>query len=78
MDSIFAVYRKANKVIDSCENKQHLVGAKKYSNNFFHTFAKFVGYGRYGFREYITDDLLSSMYEKLQKRIIEKKNSFER
>lgn len=75
MNTIFAVYRKANKVIDSCENKKQLVGAKKYTNYFFHTFAKLVGYSRHGFREYLSDDLLTEMYKKLQKKIIEKRNS---
>lgn len=78
MVSIFGSYKKALKVIESCENKKQLVGAKKYSNNFFQTYAKFVGYSKYGFREYVSDGMVSDMYNRLQVKLVEKKNGFKR
>ena len=39
MNILTTSYRKALKVIDSCENEVQLEGAKKYINNFFLFFA---------------------------------------
>lgn len=39
MNILTTSYKKALKVIDSCENEVQLEGAKKYINNFFLFFA---------------------------------------
>lgn len=39
MNILTTTYKKALKVIDSCENEVQLEGAKKYINNFFLFFA---------------------------------------
>lgn len=39
MNILTSSYKKALKVIDSCENETQLEGAKKYINNFFLYFA---------------------------------------
>ena len=45
---IFGAYKKALKVIDSCENEYHTTGAKKFINNFFRHHAKMEPMNRYG------------------------------
>ena len=69
---IFGAYKKALKVIDSCENKHHTVGAKKYINNFFKHFALEEPMNRYGMQTFSADSMLSEMYERLLIKLAER------
>ncbi len=41
--SVIEVYKKAIRVIDSCENLNQLQGASQYTNNFLQYFSKHTG-----------------------------------
>lgn len=62
-------YKKALKVIDSCENEIHIIGAKKYCNNFFTQHSKESYSHKFGLKQYITSDYISIMYERLKRKI---------
>ena len=59
-------YKKAIKVIDSCSTLDHCTGARKYINNFFNQNSKLTKQVKTGFREYITEDYIGEMYERLK------------
>ena len=61
-------YKKALKVIDSCENKDHLEGAKRYCNNFFSYYAKEAGI-QHGTQIFSLDDFYAEAYERLLRKI---------
>jgi len=69
---IFSGYKKALKVIDSCENEYHTNGAKKFINNFFLYHAKEEPMNRYGTKLFAADSLLAEMYERLLLKLAEK------
>lgn len=58
---LFATYRKAKRVIESCENSDHLKGAKTYMNLWFRSHAERKG------KAYYIDDAVKRLYESLQK-----------
>lgn len=68
-------YRKALKVIDSCENEDHIKGAKRYCSNFFSYHAQAEGI-RYGTEIFSLDTFYASAYERLLKKIHLKRQSF--
>lgn len=69
---IFGAYKKALKVIDSCENEYHTTGAKKFINNFFRHHAKMEPMNRYGMETFSADSLIAQMYERLLIKLAEK------
>jgi len=77
MINAFASYKKALRVIDSCTNEYHLQGARNYVNNFFASESLFVGVNKYNLREYITDDIIAEMYNRLLTKLTEKEASYE-
>lgn len=68
--NILGNYKKAMRVIDSCENMDHITAAKKYTNLFLETESSYVGYNKYGMREVTSDDLVSEMYKRLRTRLM--------
>jgi len=77
MINAFASYKKALRVIDSCTNEYHLQGARNYINNFFASESLFVGVNKYNLREYITDDIIAEMYNRLLTKLTDKEASYE-
>jgi len=77
MINAFASYKKALRVIDSCTNEYHLQGARNYVNNFFASESLFVGVNKYNLREYITDEIIAEMYNRLLTKLTEKEASYE-
>ena len=69
-------YKKALKVIESCENELHLIAAQKYCNNFFKVNAKKEPMNRYGKDIFNIDPFYASAYERLLKKIHLKRQSF--
>ena len=67
-------YKKALKVIDSCENEYHIEGAKKCCNNFFIYHAKEAGI-EHGTQIFSLDSFYSSAYERLLRKLLIKKRS---
>ena len=65
---IRSAYDKAVKVIQSCENLDHLLGAKKYVNNFFVAFS--IPYR--GRKIVVSTDGVRTMYTNLLKLINQK------
>jgi len=61
-------YKKALKVIDSCENKYHIESAKKYCNNFFNTHAAEAEV-RYGTQLFSIDSLYATAYDRLLRKL---------
>ena len=64
-------YRKALKVVDCCENLDHIEGARRYINNFFKVYSDHSNYryGPYDTRD--ASDLLIRMYERLYEKLDE-------
>lgn len=66
MASIQEQYRKANRVIDSCDNHTQLKAAKRYINLFFRMNAKLLKKSNY----WVPDSpLVTAMYDKLEMRL---------
>ena len=64
---VTSAYRKALKVIDSCENEYHLQGANNYINNFLAHFSKKLDYKtRSGETMYESDQFVSTAYVRLR------------
>ena len=61
-------YRKALKVIDSCENDKHLEATSRYLNNFLTIQSEFIGEGLYE-----ADDYVMNAYRRLRERYAIKK-----
>lgn len=74
--NVFAAYRKALKVIDSCHNPLHIKTAKTYCNLFFKSQSTTTKKNRYNFTEYVTSSLVAEMYERLLFKLVEKETSF--
>lgn len=60
---ILTAYSKAIKVIDSCENMDHIKGAKRYINNFFTTYSVEKK------RTYFINQQAASFYEDLKRQL---------
>ena len=56
-------YRKALKVIDSCENDKHLEATSRYLNNFLSIQSEYIGEGHYEADEYVMN-----AYKRLRER----------
>jgi len=61
-------YKKALLVIDSCDSYEHINGAEKYINNFLMQFSRSIGN-----RMYETDQFYLKMFDRLKKKLFEKK-----
>jgi len=68
--NILGNYKKAMRVIDSCENMDHITAAKKYTNLFLEIESSYVGYNKYGMRELTSDELVSEMYRRLRRKLL--------
>ena len=75
--NVFAAYRKAHRVIDSCQNIVHLNTARRYCNLFFESQSKPLKKNKYNFTEYVTNDLVAEMYERLLFKLVNKETSFD-
>ena len=67
-------YKKAMKVIDSCENEYHIKAAKRYCNNFFTNYATEQEF-RYNSNLFLVDTLYAKAYDRLLKRLLIKERS---
>lgn len=76
MYKVKSSYRKACKVIDSCENIFHIEGARRYINNFFSAFSMYSGNTKSGFRQFTVDEEISKMYDRLNDRLRKKIKTF--
>lgn len=74
MVSIHTSFKKALKVIDSCENEYHLEAAKRYCNNFFKVHAKEAEVS-HGTQLFSVDSIYASAYERLLRKIHTKRMS---
>ena len=63
-----SAYKKALLVIDSCEKEDHLNGAEKFINNFLMHFSKQIAY-----RTFETDPFYLEMFDRLKKKLLQKK-----
>jgi len=63
-------YRKSLKVIDSCENLQHIDATSNYLANFLKLQSDELGAGIFE-----ADDYVMNAYRRLKRRLVEKKNS---
>ena len=68
MDSIDTSFKKALKVIDSCENEYHLEAAKRYCNNFFKVHATMAEVS-YSTQLFSVDSIYASAYERLLRKL---------
>lgn len=73
----FASYKKALKVIDSCSDPIHLKGARTYINLFFSSNSKKTTRNKYGFRIYVTDDIIAEMYNRLLVKLLDKERALD-
>jgi hypothetical protein len=62
-------YKKAIKVIDSCETEEQCNVARNFVNNFFKFHSKEKVHPKVGFRQYVTDDFIGEMYERLKRKL---------
>ena len=68
MDNIFETHRKAKSVINSCDDARQLKAARRYMNLWFKNYATANKKG-----QYITNTLITELYETLQKLMYVKK-----
>lgn len=68
MISINTSYKKALKVIDSCENEYHIKAARNYCNNFFKVYATEAEIS-HGTQLFSVDSLYASAYERLLRKL---------
>lgn len=61
MAHIFDSYKKARKVVTSCESKEQLEGAKKYVNQFLEIYSEVT----YKDGKLETNTLVSELYDRL-------------
>ena len=67
-----AAYRKAVKVIDSCENQEHIEAARRYINSFFQLYSTESRSDWGNFQVRVADDLLVKKYNKLYEKLDDK------
>ena len=60
---ILTAYSKAVKVIDSCENIDHIIGAKRYINNFFKKYSVEKNRG------FFVNQQVADYYEELKRQL---------
>jgi hypothetical protein len=67
-----AAYRKAVKVVDSCENEIHIEAARRYINSFFKLYSTESRSDWGNFQVRVADDLLVKKYNKLYEKLDDK------
>ena len=71
--NVMKAYKKAIKVIDSCENLNQLEGASNYANNFLQYFSKHTNDYISGNGIYEVDSLVETAYQRLRSQLQQKK-----
>ena len=69
-------YKKACKVIESCENEIHLEHARRYTNLFFQANSSIANSKKRGFRDVYANDMVGKMYGRLLKKLHVKRLEF--
>jgi len=72
MVGVRKAYRKAVKVIDSCENLVQIESARRYINNFFKVYSIESRSDWGNFQVRVADDLLVKKYSKLYEKLDDK------
>ena len=72
MAGVRKAYRKAVKVIDSCENLEQIESTRRYINNFFKVYSTESRSDWGNFQVRVADDLLVKKYSKLYEKLDEK------
>lgn len=72
MVGVRKAYRKAVKVIDSCENLVQIESARRYINNFFKVYSIESRSDWGSFQVRVADDLLVKKYNKLYEKLDDK------
>jgi len=72
MAGVRKAYRKAVKVIDSCENLEQIESARRYINNFFKVYSTESRSAWGNFQVRVADDLLIKKYSKLYEKLDDK------
>ena len=72
MTGVRKAYRKAVKVIDSCENLEQIESARRYINNFFKVYSSESRSDWGNFQVRVADDLLVKKYSKLYEKLDDK------
>ena len=72
MTGVRKAYRKAVKVIDSCENLEQIEAARRYINNFFKVYSTESRSDWGNFQVRVADDLLVKKYNKLYEKLDDK------
>jgi hypothetical protein len=72
MTGVRKAYRKAVKVIDSCENLEQIESARRYINNFFKVYSTKSRSDWGNFQVRVADDLLVKKYSKLYEKLDDK------
>jgi len=66
-------YKKAIRVIDSCENQDHLEVANHYINNFLLAYSKGREYNKFGLETIEPDEFAAVAYTRLRNLLNERK-----
>ena len=72
MAGVRKAYRKAVKVIDSCENLEQIESTRRYINNFFKVYSTESRSDWGNFQVRVADDLLVKKYSKLYEKLDDK------
>jgi len=72
MAGVRKAYRKAVKVINSCENLEQIESARRYINNFFKVYSTQSRSDWGNFQVRVADDLLVKKYSKLYEKLDDK------
>jgi len=73
--NVMQSYKKALKVIDSCENQHHLEGANHYINNFLLAYSKGREYNEFNLEIIEPDAFAAVAYNRLRNHLRERKDS---
>jgi len=72
MVGVRKAYRKAVKVINSCENLEQIESARRYINNFFKVYSSESRSDWGTFQVRVADDILVKKYKKLYEKLDDK------
>ena len=72
MAGVRKAYRKAVKVINSCENLEQIESARRYINNFFKVYSTQSKSDWGNFQVRVAEDILVDKYNKLYNKLDEK------
>ena len=74
MTDILVGYKKAMKVIDSCYNNNHLLGARNYISNFLRVNSTPADF-KFNLQQFYVDDTVVKMYNELVDKLKQKEKS---